>query len=416
MGAQQVLRAVAVGLTGVALLAGIAVADDAGGDAANPSGLADEPVIVVDLRAGDATALTTSRKQLQDALAAIQGLEVVRDAALDGALSGAAVDRDATRVDAALAQARTAFGALDCKQASAAADRAIDDLAARQAAGLDDGPALRAAYAYIVLCADQAGDLATEIRAGARLRALGVTAGDDVGISAATWDKLPEIDATGGEIVAVTVEADQPDATVWIDHVQVGAAPATAFLPAGEHVFAAGAGSGHRAGTRVAVAGTKQVVALALVDQRGTWSELAGMVHAWRDHVSPPTNAGLAAIMKAAKVRFAIVLAGTRTAEIWGQGARDPVAKKIDAGLIDQPLELAAIITDKAGQWDGRAPGDVLLTETPEERAALYGRRKPDKAKWYVYASIAGAILVGGAVIYLNDAATDTQRIVIQGP
>lgn len=376
----------------------------------------DEPIIVVDLRPGDPVDLAGSRASLQDELAKLHGITVKRSPDLDGALSGAAVDQDATRVTAALADARTAFGALDCAKASAAADRAIDDLSARQAAGLDDRQALRAAYAYLVLCADRAGDIDTAVRAASRLRALGVTSGDDVGISAATWSRLPEIDVTGAEIVAVTVEADRPDATVWVDHVAAGTAPVTVYLPAGEHVIAAGKGSS-RGATRIPVKGLKQTVSLALTDQRGTWSEVAGLIHAWRDKVSPPTNAGLTAVMAAAKVRFAIVLAGSRTAEVWGKAPKDPVAKKLDSGAVDSPLELAAIVTDRVAAWDGRAPDGELLTETPEERAALYGGdRKQPKAKWYVYASIAGAVLIGGLVIYSNDAATDKQRITITGP
>jgi hypothetical protein len=376
----------------------------------------DEPIIIVDLRPGDPASLATSRATLQDELGAIQGITILRGADLDGALSGAAVDLDAARVTTALAEARTAFGALDCKKASAAADRAIEDLAARQAAGLDDGPALRSAYAYVVLCADRDGDLDTALRAAGRLRALGVTSGDDVGISAATWAKLPEVDVTGAEIVALTIDADQPGATVWVDHAPAGAAPVTVYLSAGEHVIAAGK-SGARAATRLSVAGVKKSVSLSLLDQKGTWSEVAGLIHAWRDKVSSPTNAGLTSVMAAAKVRFAIVLAGARTAEVWGKPARDPIAKKLDTASADSAMELGAIIVDRVAAWDGRAPDGELLRETAEERAALYGgQRGETKAKWYVYASIAGAVLIGGLVIYSNEAATDRQRITITGP
>lgn len=373
--------------------------------------------MIVDLRAGTPADLEASRQSLRDELAAVPGISIQLDKDLDAALSGAAVDQDATRVAAALDDARAAYGALDCSKAAGAADRAIDDLAGRQAAGLDDGPALRTAYAYIVLCADRDGDIATEVRAASRLRALGVTSGDDVGISASTWNHIPDIDASATDIIAVTVEADQPDAVVWVDHAKVGPAPAQVFVRAGEHVFAAAAG-GHRAASRVEI--TKpQTLALALPDQRGTWSEIAGFIHAWRDKVTPPTNAGLTAIMAAAKVRFAIVLAGAHSAEVWGKGPDDQVAKKIDTATITEPLEIAALVTDKVTAWDGHAPGpdDQLLTETPEERADYYHRGGgPRKAKWYVYASIAGAVLLGGAVIYFNEQAKDTQRIIIRGP
>jgi hypothetical protein len=424
MGAQQVLRA-ALGLIAVCALPASAFADDGGGQQKQPaserlapSRVANEPVIIVDLRPGDPAALTARREELATELEAIQGIAVRKDKDLEAALSGAAVDRDAVRVAAALDAARTAFGALDCKKASVAADRALDDLAARQAAGLDDGAALRTAYAYVVLCADQAGDLGTATRAASRLRALGVTSGDDVGISAATWNKLPDVDASTGDIVAVTVTTDQPDAAVWIDHARVGTAPVTVYLAAGEHVIAAGAGA-NRAATRTRVTGKQQAIELALSDQRGQWSEIAGLVHAWRDKVTPPTNAGLTSIMAAAKTRFAIVLAGARTAEVWGVAPGGDVAKKIDNASLDQPLELAAIIIDHATVWDGRSPDSdqPLLTETAAEREALYGNRnKRSKTKWYVYASLAGAVILGGTIIYLQDSATDTQRIVIQGP
>lgn len=376
---------------------------------------ADEPVVIVDLRPGTPAELAESRQALRDELGAIAGITVQFDKDLDAALSGAAVDQDATRVAAALAEAREAYGRLDCSKAAAAADRAIDDLAARQAAGLDDGPALKSAYAYVLLCADRDNDIATTVRAASRLRALGVTSGDDVGISASTWDHIPDIDAASTEIIAVTVEADQPGAEVWVDHAKVGPAPATVYVRAGEHVFAAAA-DGYRAASRAEIVKT-QTLSLALPDQKGTWSELAGFIHAWRDKVTPPTNAGLTAIMAAAKVRFAIVLAGSHLAEVWGKGPDDQVAKKIDTAALSETLEIGAIVTDKVTAWDGHAPADQLLTETPEERDAYYHRGgEIKKAKWYVYASIAGAVLLGGAVIYFNEQAADTQRIVIRGP
>jgi hypothetical protein len=420
MGAEQVLRAaLGLALAGTAVAApAIARADDAE-RLAPPPAPADERVILVDLRPGDPEPLAASRRALADELGRMQGITVVRDPEIDAALVGGAVDRDAARVADALADARTAFGALDCARASAAADRAIDDLAARQAAGLDDGPALRTAYSYILLCADRAADADAALLAATRLRRLGVTSGDDIGVSAATWAKLPEIDTTGADIVALTVEADRPDAAVWIDHAPVGAAPVTVHLPAGRHVIAAGAG-GARDATRLAIGGRAQTVTLALSDQRGPWSEIAGMIKAWRDGVTEASAAGLAGILTTAKVRFAIVLAGAKSAEVWAMNRDQRRPRKLDTASVDQPLELAAIISDRIATWDGRAPDPdaELLVETPEERARRYGggdrRWKP--TKWYVYASLAGAILVGAAVIYAKDSATDTQRIVIQGP
>jgi hypothetical protein len=413
MGAQQVLRA-AVALT----FAAPAVARADTGFSRKSAEAKDERVIVVDLRPGDPQALAASRRELAEELSRMQGMTVVRETAVDAALAGGAVDLDAARVTDALADARTAFGALDCAKTTHAADRAIEDLAARQAAGLDDGPALRTAYTYVMLCADRTGDTDAALLAAGRLRRLGVTSGDDIGVSAGTWAKLPEVDSFGGELVAITVEADRDGAAVWIDHELAGTAPVTVHVPAGRHVIAAGAG-GARDATRLVVAPPAQTVTLALADQRGAWSEIAGRVKAWRDGTATPDAEALGGIMTTAKVRFAVVLAGARTAELWAMNADETRAKKLDTTSIDAPLELAAIITDKIASWDGRAPDpEALLVETPEERARRYGERdkRTTRTRWYVYASIAGAFLIGGVIIYANDSATDTQRIVITGP
>ena len=205
---------------------------------------------------------------------------------------------------------------------------------------------------------------------------------------------------------------------MWIDHEPAGTAPVTVHVAAGRHVVAAGAG-GARDATRLVVAPPAQTVTLALADQRGPWSEVAGLVKAWRDGVSTPDAAALGAIMATAKVRFAVVLAGARTAEVWAMNTGDTAAKKLDAASMDAVLELAAMVTDRIAGWDGRAPDpEGLLVETPEERARRYGERdkRTTRTRWYVYASIAGAFVLGGIIIYANDSATDTQRIVITGP
>ncbi|MCB9573746.1 MAG: hypothetical protein H6709_16830, partial [Kofleriaceae bacterium] len=106
MGARQVSRVAAVGAVALAALAALAALP---GDAAAkrlpppPEPVAHaEPVIVVDLRAGDPEALRPSRAALIDALGGVQGVRVRDDAGLDGALAGEAADLDAASVRAAL--------------------------------------------------------------------------------------------------------------------------------------------------------------------------------------------------------------------------------------------------------------------------------------------------------------------------
>jgi hypothetical protein len=428
MGAEQVLRAAHrlsasafVAIAVVALGASAAHADPRRGlprlaQKANRDG---EPIAVVDLRAGDPSALAASRSKLIDDLDKVNGIRVKRE--LDGALSGSGSDQDVPEVLAAIEEAQAAFGALDCGRATTAANKAIVALAARQAGGLDDRIALRKAWAYVLLCADRADDTASMAIAVSRLRALGATTADQASIDPKVWNRAPEVDAVADrEIVEVTIEADATGATAWIDHVAVGTIGSgglVVYVPAGDHVIAA-AVSSRRGAKAVTLAGKQAKVSLALVDRRGKHSDLAGMVKAWRDKVESPTADGLAAVMSHAEVRFAVVLSGNRTAQVWARSDADRVARKLDDSSIDSPLEIGSLIVDKVAVWDGRAPDAdyELLTESAEEREQRYGDNDKRRTKWWVYASIAGAALVGGAILYFNETAEDIQRIEINGP
>src|SRR5258708_9573305 len=158
MGLEQVLRAAAA-------LAIVAVAS-ASAHAA-PAKL-HERVAVIDL--GRDAAAGTARRRLQTAIIA-GGLDAVIGDGVDDALAGIALDPDAAQIAAALAQATHAFGALDCKAATAAAARVVELGAARQAAGLAAAE-LAQAWSYALACADRAGDVDAAIVAAARLRAL----------------------------------------------------------------------------------------------------------------------------------------------------------------------------------------------------------------------------------------------------
>ncbi len=411
MGARRVLQVAAVGVAAWVAIAGAPATARAQAAADGGDG---EPVIVVDLRPGDGAARQRLRAALIGELRGVQGLSIAQApgeaGGLDGALAGEAADRDVPALTAALDEARAAFGALDCARTTAAADRAVDLLAARQASGLDDGAALRSAWALLLLCADQAGDRARAQTAADRLRGLGVTDAADAGLSDATWSRFPEIDAqTDRDVVAVTIEAE-PGAAVWVDHAPVGAAPLTVYVAAGEHLVAAGAGS-RRAAARVRADRKAVTAKLDLVDQAGTHSAIAGVVAAWRDGAAAASAEQLGAVMDTVDVRFALVLAGTDTIQVWAKGPGDRVARKLDDGVDDDVMGIAAMITDRVVAWDGRAPDpDVpLLYETERERAG----RRADPVRWWVYASIVGAVLVGSGILYLQDTADDHQTITI---
>lgn len=369
-------------------------------------------MIVIDLRPGDG--LVASRAELYAALHGIEGIAPRDELGLPGALAGEGSDTDAPALHAALDAARAAYGDLDCKTAAAQADVAIDLLAARQAGGLDDGNALRSAWAYALLCADHDGDLRRAQLAAHELRALGVTEADEAGLSAATWARYPEIDAsTDRDIVALTIDTTA-GAAVWIDHALVGAAPVTAYVAAGEHVVAAADGP-RRAAIRITAAGKPVSATVTLVDRTGKFSAIATVVKGWRDGVLTPNSEALGTIMDTLQVRFALILAGTSTVQVWARGPRDDLPRKVDDAPVDDVMGIGALITDRVAAWDGHAPDPdlPLLVETPEERAA-HGKGRGTPTRWWVYAAIVGAVVVGSTVLYLQDSADDTQTIVLR--
>jgi hypothetical protein len=403
MGARQVHR-VAV--------AAIAVAAAAPAHAQVATG---EPVVIIDLRPGDDGARQASRAELAARLDGITGLRLrMRDEpGLDVALSGQSGDSDVADASIALAAARAAYGALDCTQARPAAERAIDVLAARQAAGKDDGSALRTAWAYVLLCADHDGDPRAAQVAAARLRGLGVVRGDEAGISAATWDRFPEIDAaTDRDIVELTVQAPV-GATIWIDHALAGTAPLSVYVAAGQHVVAAAIPGGAVRGARRVEAGPRAApIEVPTADRSNRWAALGAQIGGWRRAGEPPTGAALGAVMGTLGVRFAFVLTGDATARLWARPPGQRSARAIDAASMSEPLPLAGQVADRVAAWDGRAPDP----DRPLLRDDGKGKKDGDHPRWWIYASIVGAVVAGGAVIYAQDTAQDRQRIEVEWP
>ncbi len=374
-------------------------------------------MIVVDLRPGDSAARRNLRRQLIVELRGIQGLTLAQvpelPGGLDGALAGEASDRDVPAVTAALDEARAGFGALGCARTVAAADRAIDLLAARQAPALDDGAAKGRSWALNLLCADQAGERGRAQAAADHLRVLGVVVASDAGLTDATWARFPEMDAqTDRDVVALTVESEAGVA-VWVDHVRVGVAPVTLYVAAGEHVVAAGA-STRRGAVRVRADRAAVTATVPLADQTGEHSAIAGVVAAWRAGAVPASATELGALMDRVGVRVALVLAGTDTVQVWAKGPGERAARKLDDGSRVDLMAIAAMVSDRVASWDGRAPDPdrPLLYETHGERE---GRRN-DPVRWWVYASIVGAVLVGSGILYLQDTADDHQKITITFP
>jgi len=411
MGPRQVLRVAAAVVGGilVALPASAGPRARAGDARASAAPRAhDEPVAVIDLRAPEAAGRDASRAKLAAELRGLMGVRIADEAGLGAALAGdGGGDGDVAR--AAVEEARAGFGALDCARARPAAEQATLIYAARLASGKDDGTGPRAAWAYVLLCADNTGDRPAAAFAAGQLRALGVTDGTVAGIPQATWDRYPEIDAQlGGYLVELTVTAED-GADVWVDQARVGPSPATIVVGAGDHVVAAAAGE-RRAAQRVTVKGAMKL-ALPLVDQQGAWGVVAETVRGWR--ASPPAGDALAALMRRIHVRFALVIPGGEQVEIWALAPGDDAARKLDTVTIDDPAGLGAIVNNHVAAWDGHAPDPdrPLLVEDRGEAGGAVHRNH-----WWVYASLIGAVVVGGAIVYAHDSARDHQQIELSWP
>jgi hypothetical protein len=395
MGPQQVLRAAAC----VLLIGGIA------------SAAPRERVAVIDLGPDDGT-----RQKLAAAIVA-GGLDAVIGDGVEDALAGINQDRDNIALAAALAEARDKFGALACTEATAAAQTAISIGAARQAAGLDV-PELPRAWTYVLLCADRTGDAAGAIVAAAAIRTLGGAPDVDAKLLA----KYPEVDALSNrDVMEVEIKADVDGADVFVDFRRAGKSPVKLPLATGPHIMAAAAGS--RRGTVTGTVVRKQpVVTIATQDQAGKWSTLARRVASW--HGKMPRPSELAWALREVDARVALVRHGN-TVEAWGHAGEGEPLRRLgnDDGTrkLEEANALVALIADRVQTWSDRAPDpdQPLLVETADERRArglkVKGEEEPP-TKWWVYATIAGAVLTGAIVIYANDQADNTQRVELKWP
>ena len=345
------------------------------------------------------------------------GLEAVIGDGVEDALGGVNADRDAITLAAALAEAKDKFGALACDDATKAAQTAISIAAARQAAGLDV-PELPRAWAYVLLCADRTGDAALASLAVGTLHTLGGSPDVDAKLLA----KYPAIDAVSNrEVIEVEIKTDVAGADVFIDFVRAGKSPLKRILPAGPHVIAAASGS--KRGTVTGTIVRKQpVIAVPLQDQAGEWTNLAMRIASYHGKVPRPKELGW--VLREVRARVAIVRHGD-VIEAWGHAGEGEPVRRLggnDDGVrkLGEAAQLVALIRDRVQTWTDRAPDpdQPLLVETPEERKqrGLTVDDKEEKTRWWVYASIAGAVLAGAVVIYAHDTAHDTQRIEVKYP
>ncbi len=392
MGPQRVLQAAAVAVV-VGAFTGIAIAKPR------------ERIAVIDLGPSDPTLRTQLAAKLLTA-----GFQPLSGDGIEDALAGEGGDTDGVLLAAAIAEAQRAFGALDCKATVIAANQAIGFAAARQAAGIAV-PELPRATAYLVLCADRAGDVDAAMAAAAKYRA----AGGATDVPADVLKKYPELDTViDRDLVPLEITTDIPDAEVWIDFHRAGVAPLTTTLPAGDHVIGVAAGSrrGWAAGTAIK---SQTKLAVPTQDRAGKWGEVAKRIASWSGQRPSPQELGW--VMAKVSARVALIRRGA-TLEAFGRlGLAEPPHKLGEEETIPvaELSRAIGLISDRVHAWDDRAPDPdrPLLVDDNRPRD---GKIKDPPTKWWVYASILGAAAAGAAIIYATEASSDRQRVELHAP
>lgn len=446
MGPQQILRAAAlVAVTAVSATGATAWAQPAPATPPAPStspstspstnpaakaAPAGAPVVVVELSGAQRSAA-----QLRQELGAA-GFAVLTAPDLDAANAGLDGGKDLGEALAALELAKTSFGALDCPAAQQAAESAIATLAARGAAGIEVSAQLSTAWSYLLLCRDRAGDFDGAMRAAQALRALpSLAAAAPAGVDAAVWAKYPEVDVTANRDIAELKIDAEPGAVITLDHKPAGTSPATVYVPAGRHLVAAAAGS-RRAAVWIDIASRSASVSLRLNEQDAPLSRISERVAAWNSR--PPDGKQVASylenLLTAAQGRPwnpssarspLLVIVGVsgdpKRAELWASDGPGLVPRVTALTLADQstsgPSPVVAALQKRALQWREPEETPALLLEAPDAGDSELELDETSRApKWWVYAAIAGAVAVGGAVIVANELSDDTQRVNLRIP
>lgn len=411
----------------------------------------------------DNAARSESRRAFASALARFRGVKLFpgpgQAAALAAALAGEArAPADPSSRNPAfsspgplsdpIAPIKAAYDKNDCAAATQASERAIEVLAARQAAGNKDTDDLQRAYGYALLCAHGQSNSDLAIRARSQLERLGVTRAPP-GVSDLVWNLYPALDATANsELIELTIVTIPPGGVIWLDHQKLGNSPIVAVASEGPHLVAVTMADGSRSTARqLAVArregydGDKQTLTLPVAepgpaapgpgaDTPASTAAVARLVERWRSG-APVNGQDLGRLMTGLTIRVAVVLSGAPTgdngkAEIWALGPGETVARQIGTYTMDEARSIANTIVKRVRRWEltGPTAGVEILRESPEERRSQgHGRIDPasDSArskgpKWWVYATIIGAATAGATFILFDDLSSDRQRIELELP
>lgn len=369
-----------------------------------------ERVAVIDLGPDDSG---VARAQLAEAVGAA-GFELVTGDGVDAALAGQNVDGDRSVLAAALVSAETAYAALDCKETLVAAATGIGPGAARHAAGLPV-PELEQLMGLELVCADQLGDRDRAHRAASRLRTLGAT---PTVVPAALWTTYPDVDTViDRDLIAVTIGADVPGATVFVDFRRIGTVPAATTLSAGEHVVAVAKDNrrGYALGT--AVKSQPQIV-VPTQDGAGTWSAVSQRIVLWSG--TRPSPAELGWVLSQVNARVTLVRSGS-VVQVWGRAGLAEAPRQLGdedgEGKLDEAGRLLELARERVTAWSDRGPDpdrDLLVESRVPGGEVVKDAEEP--TRWWVYAVVIGAAALGAGLIYYESAGPDVQRIEVHAP
>lgn len=141
------------------------------------------------------------------------------------------------------------------------------------------------------------------------------------------------------------------------------------------------------------------------------WDHARATVRAWRSGSASANALAIADLLTEVGVRFAILLWEGDRAEVWTLPPLARAARRVTSGIMRAPIPLAAAIRDEATRLNGQDPdADVQILTQPAKK------EEKKRQKWWVYASIIGAVAVGASIILAGDLATDRQRIELSYP
>lgn len=337
----------------------------------------------------------------------------------------------ATALDDAMAQAQRAMASLACNEVGPHAARATLLALADVLRGANQGQALKTALRFQLLCADQAGRVDDAMYLAERLRGarqLVGTAPDDDVLDRTLLARYPALDAaTDRDIVPLSISVDDPshaNAEIWIDMQRRGTAPLATYVAVGHHLIAA-VHNGQAVAVDYTVESRTAAVQLPLRTTAPVApatvtlpADITAHLQQWRNGKATASQQQLvvAAVAAAMHAKRVLVFDGPASTAWHPIGATDGQLTFTAVGATHvRTMDELATFADRANGSNAklRAPvpdQPLLLDNALPKRDASEG----EPTKWWVYASVLGAVAAGAAIIYAQDASTDRQTIQVR--